>query len=105
MHRARALVFPSKYKGFGLPVVEAMALGCPVICSPVASLPEVGGDAALFTELTVPGYLKSMQAIQRDNNLRSELVAKGLLQARRFSWKRCAQETIEVYRRAWKQAL
>jgi glycosyltransferase involved in cell wall biosynthesis len=44
-----------------------------------------------------------MQAIQRDNNLRSELVAKGLLQARRFSWKRCAQETIEVYRRARKQ--
>lgn len=103
LRRARALVFPSKYEGFGLPVVEAMALGCPVICSPVASLPEVGGDAALFTELTVPGYLKSMQSIRRDNNLRSELVAKGLLQARRFSWKRCAQETIEVYRRARKQ--
>jgi alpha-1,3-rhamnosyl/mannosyltransferase len=105
LRRARALVFPSKYEGFGLPVVEAMALGCPVICSPVASLPEVGGEAALFTEMTVPGYLKSMQSIQRDNNLRSELVAKGLVQARRFSWKRCAQETIEVYRRAWKQAL
>ena len=58
MRRAIALLFPSKYEGFGLPVNEAMSLGCPVICSPVASIKEVGGEAALYAELTPEAYLK-----------------------------------------------
>jgi alpha-1,3-rhamnosyl/mannosyltransferase len=96
--RAIALLFPSKYEGFGLPVVEAMALGCPVICSPVASLPEVGGKAALWSELTPECYLKQMCEILRNESLRTFLVAAGHEQAAQFTWNRCAQATVEVYR-------
>ncbi|HZR16022.1 MAG TPA: glycosyltransferase family 1 protein [Verrucomicrobiae bacterium] len=96
--RAIGLVFPSKYEGFGLPVVEAMALGCPVICSLVASLPEVGGAAALFADLTPEAYLKCMRQVSREAALRKELVEKGLAQAANFSWTKCASEVLEVYR-------
>ena len=72
--RAVALVFPSKYEGFGLPVAEAMALGCPVICSPVASLPEVAGDAAHFAVLSSGAYLEAMLRLGRDPNWRKELI-------------------------------
>lgn len=96
--RAVGLVFPSKYEGFGLPVAEAMALGCPVVCSPVASLSEVAGDAALFAELTPVSYEQALQRLTRDQALRSELKVRGLAQAGKFSWRKCAQETVEVYR-------
>jgi glycosyltransferase involved in cell wall biosynthesis len=98
--RALALVFPSKYEGFGLPVAEAMALGCPVICSPVASLLEVGGGAAMFTDMTPAAYLDAMERISREAGLRDELIAKGRTQAAKFSWKKCAGEVLEVYRSA-----
>ena len=98
--RALALVFPSKYEGFGLPVAEAMALGCPVICSPVASLPEVGGPAAHFAELSPAAYLVAMLRMGRDFGWREELIEKGRLQARKFSWLRCAAQTVETYRHA-----
>lgn len=94
------LVFPSKYEGFGFPVVEAMALGCPVICSRVASLPEVGGAAALFTDMTPDAYLKAMWRVSNDSSLRNDLVEKGLAQAANFSWNKCASEVLEVYRAA-----
>lgn len=97
-HRARALVFPSKYEGFGFPLVEAMALSCPVICSPVASLPEVGGDAACFVPLTPGDYLKAMQRLLQEAGWRDELIAKGRAQAAKFSWKKCAGEVLEMYR-------
>lgn len=96
--RALALVFPSKYEGFGLPVAEAMALGCPVLCSRVASLPEVGGTAACYADMTPGGYLAAMQRIDHERAYRGELVARGREQAARFSWIRYAQETVEVYR-------
>jgi len=98
--RATALVFPSKYEGFGLPVAEAMALGCPVICSPVASLPEIGGDAAMFTDMTPAAYLHAMLRLGREGGLRAELVEKGFMQAAKFSWKKCAGEVLEIYRSA-----
>jgi alpha-1,3-rhamnosyl/mannosyltransferase len=97
-HRALALVFPSKYEGFGLPLIEAMALDCPVICSPVASLPEVGGNAAMFTDLTPTAYLNSMERLIREADLRDELIAKGREQAAKFSWRKCAGEVLELYR-------
>jgi glycosyltransferase involved in cell wall biosynthesis len=95
---ATGLVFPSKYEGFGFPVVEAMSLGCPVICSPVASLPEVGGAAALFTDLMPDAYLNAMRQVSREAGLRNELIEKGLTQAAKFSWNKCAREVLEVYR-------
>jgi alpha-1,3-rhamnosyl/mannosyltransferase len=96
--RALALCFPSKYEGFGLPLVEAMALECPVICSPVGSLPEVGGDAAVFTELDPKAYLKAMRQIAGEEKFRSEVKARGLAQARKFSWRQCAEATAAIYR-------
>ena len=96
--RALALLFPSKYEGFGLPVVEAQALGCPVICSRVASLPEVGGEAAYYSEMTPAAYLEAMLRLMRDGPLRRELVEKGKAHSAKFSWSKCARETMEVYR-------
>jgi glycosyltransferase involved in cell wall biosynthesis len=96
--RALALVFPSKYEGFGLPLVEAMALGCPVICSPVASLPEVAGEAAYLIPLETEAYLDAMRGVAGDGSLREELRGKGRIQSGKFSWKRCAEETCEIYR-------
>ena len=98
--RALALLFPSKYEGFGLPVVEAMTLGCPVICSPVASLPEIGGNAVLFTELNPAAYLQAIRRLLEEADLREELVRRGFEQSPKFSWKRCATETLCVYREA-----
>lgn len=98
--RARALLFPTKYEGFGYPVVEAMALNCPVVCARVASLPEVGGDAAFYTTLEPQPYLAAVQQILRDDALRADLVARGRAHCQRFSLRRCAQDTAEVYRLA-----
>ena len=95
---AIGFVFPSKYEGFGFPVVEAMSLGCPVICSPVASLPEVGGAAALFADMTPDAYLKAMRQVSSETGLRNELIERGLAQAAKFSWNKCASEVLEVYR-------
>jgi glycosyltransferase involved in cell wall biosynthesis len=102
--RARALIFPSKYEGFGLPVVEAMALGCPVLCSPVASLPEVGGKAVFWSNLTAADYLTAMRKLASDEMLRTELIEAGREQAARFTWERCAQGVLDVYSAVCKSA-
>lgn len=97
---AQALLYPSKYEGFGLPVLEAMACGCPVICSDAASLPEVGGDAALYVDPHDPdSLLEAITRIVHDSELRQTMREKGLEQTRRFSWKDAAERTIEVFRK------
>ena len=96
---ARLFVFPSHYEGFGLPVLEAMASGVPVVCSNSSSLPEVAGGAALMCDALDVDKLTQLIVIGlEDEPWRVEAVAKGLAQSSKFSWERCAKETIEVYR-------
>ncbi len=95
---ATALVYPSLYEGFGLPPLEAMQCGCPVITSKVSSLPEVVGDAAILVEPeSIADIADAMVRVLTDQSLRLEMEAKGLKRAARFSWRRCAEQTLEVY--------
>lgn len=95
---ALALVYPSLYEGFGLPPLEAMQCGCPVITSDVSSLPEVVGDAALLVDpYRVDRIEAAMEELLLDRAKRERLTEKGLDRARRFTWERCAAETISVY--------
>jgi glycosyltransferase involved in cell wall biosynthesis len=94
---ARLFVFPSLYEGFGLPVLEAMSCGTPVLCSNASSLPEVAGNAAfLIDPLDVGNMAKAMNRLLQDEGLRTQLVERGLQQVRHFSWDRCARETLAV---------
>lgn len=102
--RARALLFPSFYEGFGLPVLEAMAAGCPVICGSVASLPEVGGDAVRYTELNVTEFSAAIRELVSNDESRQVLSEAGQKRAEKFNWKSCASETLAVYRSTLKQS-
>ncbi len=95
---ATVFVYPSLYEGFGLPPLEAMACGVPVICSNVASLPEVVGDAVLTVDpLDTDALAQALVAVVNDAGLRADLAARGLRRAALFSWDRCAVETLAVY--------
>jgi glycosyltransferase involved in cell wall biosynthesis len=96
---ARIFVWPTFYEGFGLPPLEAMACGTPVITSNVSSLPEVVGDAAmLINPEDVDGLTVTMWRVLSDEKLQREMRAKGLKRAQTFSWERAARETLAVYR-------
>jgi len=95
---ARLFIFPSHYEGFGLPVLEALASGVPVVCSNASSLPEVAGEAALLFDPEDVDTLRELIITGLENeSWRSTAIIKGLVQASTFSWKRCAEETIAVY--------
>ena len=94
------LVFPSLFEGFGMPVLEAMACGCPVMCSNTTSLPEVAGDAALTVDpYDHEGLADAVYSSLHDSELRNELIRRGINQAARFSWRRHALETVGVFRK------
>jgi glycosyltransferase involved in cell wall biosynthesis len=98
---ASAFVLPSIYEGFGLPTLEAMACQTPVIASTGGSLPEIVGDAALLVDpFDVAALGAAMRRIWREPALRQEMVERGRARARQFSWRRAAEETLDVYRRA-----
>jgi glycosyltransferase involved in cell wall biosynthesis len=96
---ATVFVFPSLYEGFGLPPLEAMAAGAPVITSNVSSLPEVVGDAALLIDpLDANSIADAMARVLSDPALRADLIRRGLARAQVFSWARAAARVHEVYR-------
>lgn len=95
---ARAFVFPSLYEGFGLPPLEAMASGTPVITSNISSLPEVVGDAALLIDpLNADEIADAMVRVLTDEPLRRELIARGFERVKQFSWDRSVRRTHEIY--------
>ena len=98
--RAEVFVFPSVYEGFGFPLLEAMARGVPSIAARSSSLPEIGGDAALYFEpRDVDGLVGQLMRVLNDAAVREDLAQRGRGQAAEFRWERAAAETLEVFRR------
>jgi len=96
---ADAVVMPTLHEGFGLPVLEAMACGRPVIASNCSSLPEVAGDAALLVDpRDGEAWAQALSQVLTDEALRQSMIERGLVRARRFSWEKTAEATLRVYR-------
>ena len=105
LNAAEVFAFPSVFEGFGLPPLEAMACGVPVICSNASSLPEVVGDAALLLPPTdVRAWVEALGRLLADPELRAELRTRGLARARSFTWETAAQKTLAVYQTVSRQA-
>ncbi|MDD5676514.1 MAG: glycosyltransferase family 1 protein [Kiritimatiellae bacterium] len=99
--KADVFVQPSKYEGFGLPVLEAFACGTPVICSNKGSLPEVTGGAALIVQpQDMIGLTEAMRRVLTDSHLARDMSARGLKQAQKFTWEATARMTLEAYKKA-----
>jgi glycosyltransferase involved in cell wall biosynthesis len=97
----RLMVFPSLFEGFGIPVLEAMACGCPVVCANTTALPEVGGEAVrLFDPLNVPAMAETIRQVWEDDALRAAMARKGLERAEEFRWERIIPKVVDVYREA-----
>lgn len=98
------LAFPSLYEGFGLPVIEAMSCGCPVITSTLSSLPEIAGDAAILVDpYNTSQITQAMELILSEDSIRKEYSRKGIARAHEFSWEKCAQSTLKIYEKVYKK--
>lgn len=96
---ANLCVMPSLYEGFGLPVLEAMQCGCPVITSREGSLPEVAGEAAYYVDAySAEAIAEGIKKVFEDSLLRASLSKKGVRQAEKFSWKKTAEKTMDAYK-------
>ena len=96
---ARCLIFPSQFEGFGLPVLEAMALGCPVICSATTSLPDLAREAALYVDPSDPEDIATkLRDLLCNSQLREKLIKQGRRRANDFSWEATAGQTLEIFR-------
>ena len=96
---ADVLAYCSFYEGFGLPILDAMCCGLPVITSNISSMPEVGGSAALYVDpLDLNDIKESIKNLMEDKDLRESMIKKGYAQASKFSWEKTANDTTEVYR-------
>ncbi len=96
---ATGLLYPSLYEGFGLPILEAMALSCPVITSRLTSIPEVGGEAVIYVDpLDVDSIARGIRSLALDPVLRARYITDGVEQAKHFSWEKCATGVRDVYR-------
>ena len=105
LNGAAALAFCSTVEGFGLPILEAMACGCPVLTSTLSCMPEVAGDAALFADpYDLEDMARAMRRLLTEPGLAAELSARGLERAKRFTWERAARSTLEVYEECLKSA-
>jgi len=96
---ADVLLFPSLYEGFGFPVLEAFAVGLPVVTSGAGGLKEVGGDAAIVVEGRDPAaYVQALNELSEDEERREDLIQKGWARARQFTWQKTAEQTAGVYK-------
>jgi alpha-1,3-rhamnosyl/mannosyltransferase len=106
LHAAHALVFPSLYEGFGLPILEAFAANLPVITSNITAIPEVTGNAAiLINPLEISEIKQAMIRISESHELRQDLQQKGQRVAKAHSWEACAKKTIAVYQHVLNQKI
>ena len=97
LNGSRAIISPSFYEGFGLPIIEAMACGCPVIASTSGSLPEIVQDAGLLADAhDYEGFANHMIKVIEDKELRQNLINNGLKRSKDFTWEKCARETLDI---------
>ena len=102
LNGAKAFVFLSLYEGFGMPVIEAMACGVPVLTSNSSSLKEIAEGAALLVdETSITEMKKGLLTLYQNETLRSELVEKGMKRAKEYSWDNAGKKLIKVYERLW----
>ena len=95
---AALFVYPSLYEGFGMPLLEAMASGVPIVAAKTSSIPEVIGNAGILVDpLNISEMAEAVRRVLSDPSLRASLTEKGIQRARGFTWERAAQETLRIY--------